>query len=79
MFAAVFAEEVMNNTDLRAIVDFEQSMVGGPVGEGPVNSTNWMKCFHGVSECETHTWMLCARNISSSYDKWYVHERHRNQ
>ena len=39
---ATFAKKVMNNSALRAIVDFEQSFVGGPVGEGPVNETNWM-------------------------------------
>jgi hypothetical protein len=68
---ATFAKQVMNNTELRAIVDFEQTFVGGPVGEGPVNETNWMYCFHGKAECETHTMMLCARNKTQDYSKWY--------
>lgn len=34
--------KVMAQPELRAIVNFTQSFVGGPVGEGPVNETNWM-------------------------------------
>ena len=58
-----FAKTVMAHPDLRAIVDFKQSFVGGPVGEGPVNATNWMECFHGPSECAGHRVMLCATNV----------------
>lgn len=61
-----FAKQVMSQPGLRAIVDFDQSFVGGPVGEGPVNETNWRQCFHGPSECDGHKAMLCARNISDS-------------
>ena len=61
---AKFATTFMNDTDLRGIVDFEQSFVGGDIGEGPVNETNWDRCFHGDSECEGHTIMLCAKNVS---------------
>jgi hypothetical protein len=63
---AKFATTLMNDTGLRSIVDFEQTFVGGDIGEGPVNDTNWGRCFHGPSECEGHTIMLCAKNISRS-------------
>jgi hypothetical protein len=63
---AKFATTVMNDTGLRSIVDFEQSFVGGDIGEGPVNETNWGRCFHGESECRGHTIMLCAKNVSRS-------------
>jgi hypothetical protein len=67
---AAIADEVMNISGVRDIVNFEQTFVGGPVGEGPVNETNWMQCFHGPGECKTHTNMLCANN-HTNYDKWY--------
>lgn len=63
---AKFATTVMNDTEMRSIVDFEQTFVGGDIGEGPVNETNWGRCFHGSSECEGHTIMLCAKNVSRS-------------
>ena len=66
-----FAKTVMAHPDLRAIVDFKQSFVGGPVGEGPVNATNWMECFHGPSECAGHRVMLCAaKNVTRAQDPW---------
>jgi hypothetical protein len=71
---AKFARTVMSS-GIRSIVNFTQSFVGGPVGEGPVNATNWMSCFHGPSECEGHTIMLCARNVSRRVDphdyRWF--------
>ena len=63
-WTAAFDEQVMHDDEMRSVIDFEQSYVGGDVGEGPVNDTNWMRCFHGPSECEGHTIMLCARNVS---------------
>jgi hypothetical protein len=63
---AKFATTVMNDTALRGIIDFEQTFVGGDIGEGPVNDTNWRRCFHGPSECEGHRVMLCAKNVSRS-------------
>merc|ERR1719272_1908911 len=60
-----FARSVMSKPDLRKEVDFVQSFVGGPVGEGPVNETNWMYCYHGESECKGHTTMLCAKDVNS--------------
>eukprot|EP00040_Diaphanoeca_grandis_P026917 m.151821 g.151821 ORF g.151821 m.151821 type:complete len:268 (-) comp30782_c0_seq1:192-995(-) len=59
-----FARTVMSNPALRRVVNFTQSFVGGPVGEGPVNETNWMYCYHGDSECVGHTTMLCAKEAN---------------
>ena len=74
-WTAQFAHEVMNSSSLRGIVDFEQSYVGGDIGEGPVNESNWMNCFHGESECRGHTVMLCAKNVSRATDpldyRWF--------
>ena len=67
---AEFASTIMNDTSLREIIDFEQTFVGGDIGEGPVNATNWMRCFHGPSECEGHAVMLCAKNLSRASDPW---------
>eukprot|EP00729_Bicosta_minor_P009996 gene9997-16505_t len=61
-----FARTVMSHKDLRTEVEFVQSFVGGPVGEGPVNETNWMQCFHGDSECKGHTTMLCAKQVNAN-------------
>jgi len=47
-------------------VNFTQSYVGGDVGEGPVDETNWMNCFHGESECAGHKTMLCAKELVES-------------
>lgn len=58
------ARSVMSVDALRGRVNFTQSFVGGPVGEGPVNDTNWQQCFHGASECKGHATMLCAKRAN---------------
>lgn len=64
-----FNRLVMQQPALRDIVDFEQSFVGGAIGEGPLaNATDWKSCFHGESECKGHTVMLCAKNVSRTSD-----------
>jgi hypothetical protein len=61
------ARQVMSKPDLRKVVNFSQSFVGGPVGEGPVNETNWMECYHGPSECKGHTVMLYVMAMSACW------------
>ena len=70
-WTAHFNNMVMGNEKLRAFIDFEQSFVGGDIGEGPVDENNWMNCFHGESECDGHAIMLCAKELSNSSYDWF--------
>ena len=68
-----FSKDIMN-TSLREMVNFTQTFVGGDIGEGPVNESNWMHCFHGPSECDGHKYMLCAAHVCKQHSKYFDYQ-----
>ena len=52
---------IVNGTgNIRDIIDFNQSFVGGSSG-GPVDDDSWNSSFHGYQEVVGDTYFLCAR------------------
>ena len=52
---------IVNGTgNIRDIIDFNQSFVGGSSG-GPVDDDSWNSSFHGYQEAVGDTYFLCAR------------------
>lgn len=52
---------IVNGTgNIRDIIDFNQSFVGGSSG-GPVDGDSWNSSFHGYQEVVGDTYFLCAR------------------